>query len=928
VALILQFAALGLGVGAVYALTAFGVVLVYRGSGVVNFASGAIATVGVFVYYQLTTSNGWSWPLAMAAGVLSSGTMGALTYLLIMKPMRRTSPLARTIATLGVLIVANAALVMIVSPGQLVVASFYPKGALRIGNNLAIGYDRLVILSIALCLALVLSSFWRWSRFGLATTAVAQNRLSSSALGISPDLVATVNWFVGCAIAGFAGIILAPIIGLQITTITGLLFPALAAALLGNMVSFTVAFGGGLGIGIVQSIMQSYYPATPGWATTIPFVLIVVIMMIRGRGIPARGEARDRLPAVGSGRIKVVPLVVGLIALLCLAWRFGSAWSDATTTTMSIALMVLSVVVITGYAGQLSLCQFAFGGVGAFVVGRSIVLWGLPLELAMVAGIVVGVVAGLLVGIPALRSRGVNLAVVTLGFAVVLQQNVFSNGKLSTIAGDNVGAAHIFGIDINSVDHPARYATFTIVVFLLAALWVAKLRRGTIGRRLIAVRESERAAAALGIDVFVAKLFAFATSAGLAALAGIILAIRSPVLTYDSSYDYIRSINVLLYGVVGGVGSLVGPVLSGASVAPGGLVYQLISFLRNGNDQLLVLIGGIGVIFVLWTAPDGLSASIVDQAGMVVRALRLDKLAARLSFWRQREMARTEPIGGKVFDTAAHRATPRTLTVLDVTVRFGGAMAVDNISLTVGPGEVVGLIGPNGAGKTTLIDAITGYVKPASGKIELDGEDISAFGAARRSRLGIGRSFQNLELFEDLTVYENIQAASDSRLIRNYLTDAVLPRRSRLSEPAAAAVRRFGLEGDLDRHVSELPYGRRRLCAIARAVAAEPSVLLLDEPAAGLGEVETEELASLVRTLAKEHGVAILLIEHDIEMLMSVSDRVVALEFGRQVAAGKPQDVRQHKDVLRAYMGEVPAGEEEPAVDALDAQLAQVEGKR
>jgi ABC-type branched-subunit amino acid transport system ATPase component/ABC-type branched-subunit amino acid transport system permease subunit len=909
--LLLEFAALGIGAGAVYALTAFGIVLVYRGSGVVNFASGAIASVGVFVYYGLADVDGWSWPAAMVIGVAASGSLGALTYLLIMKPMRRTSTLARTIATLGVLVITNAAMVMVVPPGQLVVNEVLPQGAFHIGQNLNLGYDRIIILAIAVGLALLLTTVWRSSRFGLATSAVAENRRSASSLGISPDVIAAINWFFGCALAGFGGILVAPILGLQITTITGLLFPALGAALLGDMSSFLIALIGGLAIGIVQSVLSSYYPSTPGWAVTVPFVLVVVITMIRGRGLVRRGEVLDRLPAIGSGRIRIWPLVVGLAVLTVIAWQFGPEWADATTTTMTTAVLVLSIVVVTGYAGQLSLCQYALGGVGAFVVGQSSVRWGVPLELGIVAGVAVGVVMGLLVGIPALRSRGVNLAILTLGFAVLLNDNVFSNAEFSTISGDRIGPARIFGIDIDAISHPQRYATFTIIVFLLAALWVAKIRRGIIGRRLIAVRESERAAAALGIDVYGAKLYAFAISAGIAALGGIITAIRLPVLTYDSSYDYTQSINILLYGVVGGIGYLVGPVLSGATVAPGGLVYQLISFLRQGNDQLLVLIGGVGVIFVLWTAPDGLAASLVAQGRFAAKALRLDRVAAFRRF-RLDGSGHSRALSPLEAETTIDRVPPRTLTLRDVTVRFGGSTAVDGISLSLEPGEILGLIGPNGAGKTTLIDAITGYVKLTSGSIELDGEDVASRSAARRSRLGIGRSFQNLELFEDLTVYENIQTACDSRRVRNYFVDALVPRRSVLTVAATEAVLRFGLESDLNRQVRDLPYGRRRLCAIARAVAARPSVLLLDEPAAGLGDLETEELSSLVRTLAKEHGVAVLLIEHDIEMLMSVSDRVVALEFGRQIASGNPDEVRHSEAVSRAYMGDT---DEEPEGD-------------
>ncbi|MCZ7525369.1 MAG: ATP-binding cassette domain-containing protein [Acidimicrobiia bacterium] len=236
-------------------------------------------------------------------------------------------------------------------------------------------------------------------------------------------------------------------------------------------------------------------------------------------------------------------------------------------------------------------------------------------------------------------------------------------------------------------------------------------------------------------------------------------------------------------------------------------------------------------------------------------------------------------------------------------------MAVDNVSLRVEPGQVVGLIGPNGAGKTTLIDAVTGFVRPAGGEVVLDGASVNRWSARRRAVAGMGRSFQGLELFETMSVRDNLLTASDRRDALAYLTDLVRPGRGRLGPAAAAAVSDFELAEDLDRRVDELSYGRRRLVAIARAIATEPSVLLLDEPAAGLDPVETEELGRLVRRLADEWGLAVLLVEHDVKLVLDVCDRVAVLDFGRRIAEGEPDVVRHDPLVVAAYLG-VPAAEE------------------
>ena len=940
---------LGLAAGSAYSLTAFGMILVYRGSGVVNFASGAIATVGTFVFYDLADTHGTPWPIAMLVGVLVSGALGAATHLLIMKPMRKTSQLTRTIATLGVFVATNAALVMW-EPGALLnVKSFYPSGSWRPVSGLVLGGDQITVFAVTVVAACVLSFLWKRTTFGLRTSAVAENQRSSAALGISPDVIATVNWFVGCGLAGLAGIMLAPILGLQIATITSLLFPSLTAALAGRMDRFLPALVGGLAIGIGQAIVTNYYPSSPGLTVIVPFAGIVLLMIVRGRGIPDRGHVRDRLPLVGTGRVRLVPVLVGVGVLLVLIWGLNQDYAGAMITTMAMAIVLLSVVVVTGYGGQISLCQFALAGLGVFVAGRLTAALHVPLFLSILVAVIAAMLAGLVVGIPALRSRGVSLAVLTLGFAVVLEEEVFNNSSLVSMFGDTVGPIKIFGLDLDATVYPMRYATFAAVIFVLLAIFVAKIRRGALGRRLMAVRGSERAAAALGINVYAAKLFAFSLAAGIAAIGGMVLAFQQPTLVYSSSYPYEQSINTLVYAVIGGLGYLVGPVLAAAAVVPGGLVYQALTFLRQGNDDLLTFIGGLGLILVLLTAPDGMAKQMSDTLAPVNRLL--DRITLRVTPPARRSdsgpprpargatgapvpgqpgggrAAATDVTDAPVASALVERVRGQSLSIQNVGVRFGGVVALDQVSFDLLPGEIVGLIGPNGAGKTTLIDAITGFVEIAEGTIELDGRRTDGVAVARRSQSGIGRTFQNLELFEDLTVRENLQVACDPSSLRNYLIDLVLPRKSVLSAGAQEIVKLFELEADLGRKVRELPYGRRRLCAIARAAAAGPSVLLLDEPAAGLGGVEVREVSDLVTKLAKDHGVSVLLVEHNMDLIIEVCDRVVVLDFGKEIARGTPEEIRRNERVLKAYMGEATAELSDRLADVAEATTAEPDGQ-
>ncbi len=256
------------------------------------------------------------------------------------------------------------------------------------------------------------------------------------------------------------------------------------------------------------------------------------------------------------------------------------------------------------------------------------------------------------------------------------------------------------------------------------------------------------------------------------------------------------------------------------------------------------------------------------------------------------------------------------LEVDGVTVRYGAVVAVEDVSLRVEPGKIVGLIGPNGAGKTTFIDAVTGFTPPSAGTIRLDGVDVGRWAAARRARAGMSRSFQSLELFGDATVLDNLRAASDPRDALSYVRDLVYPVQPELPGEVVAAIKEFSLEDDLDRHVDDLSYGQRRLLAVVRAVATQPSILLLDEPAAGLGDVESGELAHLVRRLADDWGMGILLVEHDMSFVMSVCDEIVVLDFGKQISQGTPEQVRNDPAVVAAYLGDEDEHEDEPPTSA------------
>ncbi|MEQ9163373.1 MAG: ATP-binding cassette domain-containing protein, partial [Ilumatobacter fluminis] len=440
---------------------------------------------------------------------------------------------------------------------------------------------------------------------------------------------------------------------------------------------------------------------------------------------------------------------------------------------------------------------------------------------------------------------------------------------------------------------------------LLSVVVVANVRRGRSGRRLIAVRTNERAAAALGINIVAAKLFAFAFASAIAALGGILLAFRLTSISYQSFTNF-TSITYVGLALLGGVGYLLGPFVGGM-MSTAGFNQEVLESTWNDPGAYLQLITGIAILLVVLYNPDG----VVAEWAKTFRHMKRTKKFGESYF------IKLSDVSLPVDDSHDHRVAPKALVVDDLRVRYGAVTAVDKVGFTLEPGSVTGLIGPNGAGKTSLIDALTGFTR-CTGTVTIGGDDISTAGAAGRVQAGMARSFQSLELFEDTTVFENLSVAADPNDLRSYVRDIVWPVIPKFGPEVVRAIEEFELDEDLHREVSDLSYGKRRLLAIARAVAMHPSVLLLDEPAAGLSSVESAELARVVRRLADEWGMAILVVEHDMNFVMNVCDQVVVIDFGKKIAQGTPVEVRNDHHVIAAYLGDA-------SDDDLDIRAAESE---
>jgi sulfate-transporting ATPase len=938
----LQLLVLGMATGGFYTMNALGIVVVFRSSGIINFASGGVAMVGGYLEWQLADVWGVPKGAAVLGAVLAAALVNLLIYVVAVRPLATAAALTKVIATLAVLVSIQQAIVLIFGGLPKVPNPFLPIGTTRIGS-LQVGQDSLIVLLAAVVLTGALWLVYRSTRFGLATSALAEAPRSLSALGWNVDRLRAANWAVGGALAGLAGAGLGPILQLTPGSFTSLLIPTLACAMIGGLRSFPLTLAGGMLVGAAQ-VEASRYLSWSGSAQAVPFLLIIAVLVLRGRSLPLRSYVQERLPRVGSGEVRL-PVLLGAVGLAAvLASVVQEEWVIGATISMMTATVLLSQVVITGYAGQLSLAQLTLGGVGAVVAANLSASYGTPFLVSLLVGMLAVIPVSLLVGLPSLRARGVSLAIATLGLAVALNAVVLTNSRfVGGLAGLRVEPQTLFGVGINSTLYPRRYFLVVLAVFTLLALAAANVRRGRSGRRLLAVRNNERAAKALGIDVTGAKLYAFVL-AGVIAAAGGVLLVFNQALPQFTSFDPLAGLNSLVGAVLGGIGFVPGAIVGGLfnnNGLPNAILHPVVGD-WTWWTQVFPLIIGLALVLQLIANPDGLAAPLTrsrrqsgkatagsgpatagsgpaadgsvpaaDAPGAAAGGSGVASRLGRLSATAQRSAAEERRRSGYArelaqVDPAARRSRGCALSATGMRVEFGSVVALADVDITVQPGQVVSVIGPNGAGKTTLMDAITGFV-PSSGTVVLGEQRIDRLGAHRRARVGLARSFQSLELFEDMTVMDNLRCASDPQDRASLLIDLVHPSRGAVTPATAAAIEAFGLHDKLDRLPTEIAYGDRRLVAIARALAGEPAVLLLDEPAAGLSEFERGEVARMITSMARDWGIAVLLIEHDVQLVRQVSDHVVALDFGRTIATGTPEQVLSHPDVVRAYLGTAPA---------------------
>jgi branched-chain amino acid transport system permease protein len=578
-------------------------------------------------------------------------------------------------------------------------------------------------------------------------------------------------------------------------------------------------------------------------------------------------------------------LVLALILALLPLVLPNAFYFDVAIRIALNAIVVIGLNLLMGYTGQISLGHAGFYGLGAYASAALTTHYNWPPLAALLAGAVATGLLALLLARPVLKLKGHTLAMATLGLGIIIAI-VINNESQWTGGPDGIGVSAFTLLGMEIAGEKTWYAV--CAALLLLVTWLAlNLIDSPVGRALQAIHGSEVASRVVGIDTTRFKVRVFVLSAVVASVAGSISAHYIGFITPGMA-GFFHSIELVTMVVVGGLASVFGAIVGAALLT---VLPQLLSAFEGWE----VVVFGVILMATMIFMPRGLVPSLARRR------------AARPSTAARPHTAAGPHADAALRFTAAGAQSSPMLSVQGLDKRFGGVHAVREVSFEVRAGAIHSVIGPNGAGKTTLFNLITGVYAPSAGRIMLCGEDVAGLSPDALARRGMSRTFQNLQVCMNMTALDNVMVGSHLRLSHSLFGSMLrlpsLRRADAVCRAEAAALMDFvGVGAYIDADASQMPYGALKRLEIARALAAQPKILLLDEPAAGLNHTETAEIEALIRKVAQA-GVTVVLVEHDMKLVMNLSDHILVLDYGKKLAEGSAAEVRANPDVIAAYLG-------------------------
>jgi ABC-type branched-subunit amino acid transport system ATPase component/branched-subunit amino acid ABC-type transport system permease component len=887
--MILPFIVIGIVAGSVYGLAAVGLVLTYKTSGVFNFAHGAIAAAAAYLFYTLHVQHHLAWPAAAAISVFGFGPIAALLFERFAKAIGKTSLALRVAGTVGVLLIIEAVIVLIYGTQTTrTVPVFLAHGQFHIGST-TVANAQAITVAIAVIATVALSLYFRFTRTGTAMRAVVESPDLLEISGTSAVTVRRLAWLIGVCFACASGVLLSSTLPLDPIQLTLLVVAAFGAAAIGAFSSLPLTFAGGLAIGVAASVATKYFTTglLAGIPASMPFIVLFVVLLT----FPKRYLAERSFAAPGSRPTWTTPIPlqaaggVVVLALLALVPSFAGIHLTDWTTALANVILFLSLGLLVRTSGQVSLCHVSFLAIGATAFSHFSGL-GLPWLLAFLLACAVAVPVGALLAVPAIRLSPLYLALATFGFGIFLQYMFYP-------------ASFMFGNSDSGLSEPrptwfgfgsdTGFYYFLLIAVVIAAIAVIALNRSRLGRMLRAISDSPTALATSGADTRIAWVLVFCLSAAMAAGAGA-LAGMSQQLVSSSSYPPLESLTYFALIMI-----VAGDVPWYALLA--GIPLTVIPSYLTGFSTtywLQILFGVFAILYAI-TPPDR-------------RATPAFVRAACDRVFRQRAEGAGKPVlhpPSKPVTVAL--SDPRELRAVGIDVRFGGLVAVSGLALTARPGQITGLIGPNGAGKTTTFNVCSGLVPATAGHVWIGDHEITRARPATRAQQGLGRTFQQMLLFDSLTVADNVALGAEASRAGSNPIRHLIGRRGdarRVSTATTHALELCELEALAGTRAAELSTGQRRLVELARCIAGPFGMLLLDEPSSGLDAAETARFGRILERVVDERGLGILLVEHDMSLVMKCCRYIYVLDFGQLIFEGAPDEVRASPVVRAAYLGD------------------------